>query len=117
MASMEKGKQRAHSSSNTRTMYDLSKLTSDDVLGILDPISNTTDIEDDILEGDFDDDDSVADPGFCLPKDQINKCLERMDLSLFGIFDTANRPSAANSTALTSSSPEPSTSAATNSDG
>ncbi|KAF5295270.1 hypothetical protein FQA39_LY13135 [Lamprigera yunnana] len=62
MPSMEKEKQRAHSSDSTRTLYDLSKLTLHDVLELFDSISDNTDIENDGFDGHHDDDDSVAEP-------------------------------------------------------
>ncbi|XP_050308176.1 uncharacterized protein LOC126744699 [Anthonomus grandis grandis] len=55
-------------------LYDLSQVTSDEMFELLDNVNigPDTDIEDG-LEDDFDDDDSLADPDFCL-EDEINQC-------------------------------------------
>lgn len=60
-----------------KQVYDLSQVTSDEMFDLLDNID--TDIEDG-WEGDFDDDDSIADPDFCL-EDEINKCDDVMSQS------------------------------------
>lgn len=64
---------------NIDKIYDLSKMTSDDALNLLDTLSNNTDFEDNISEGDFDDDDSIADPDYSLPEDYINECLNNQE--------------------------------------
>ena len=101
------------SSWNTKQVYDLSKTTSDDLFDILESIEYDTDIEDDGLEGDFDDDDSVADPDFCPMEEEVNKCIEFV--SEHSALDDADVQEL-HSAVLRPGSPQPSTSGVLKSD-
>lgn len=72
MTSREGGE---HGGVDPKQVYELSKMSSDELFEILENVveENNNDVEDDELDHDFDDDDSIADPDFCL-EDPINNC-------------------------------------------
>ncbi|KAF5301805.1 hypothetical protein FQA39_LY10590 [Lamprigera yunnana] len=52
----------SYCSSKTKKVYNLSNLTSDELFDLLESTPDNTDVDGDELEGDFEDDDCVADP-------------------------------------------------------
>ncbi|KAF5286633.1 hypothetical protein FQA39_LY16207 [Lamprigera yunnana] len=72
MASNKKKETKSYSSSKTKKVYNLSNLTSDELFDLLESISDNTDVDDE-LEGDFEDNDCVADLEFSFLIDEINE--------------------------------------------
>lgn len=117
MASKEKKKREILS--NGKVVYDLSKMTQDEVFGLLDSVSDTTYVEDDVSEDDFDDEQE-----FNLPKDNIYEntdmmylpCDKQSQATYFSASDisaTAARHPRTNTATTVQLTPKPSTSAIT----